>query len=103
MWMRVCNQRPSNCDDEKTSKQLPDDNDFALCFFTPFQDMCGFDYNLCGFQNSVTHKGQWIRERATEEEVDHTSGTDNGQFKMNCHHCLTILKKIIAGYDKRWT
>lgn len=33
MWIRVCNQRTSNCDDEKTSKQFPDDNDFALRFF----------------------------------------------------------------------
>ncbi|TWW73586.1 LDL-receptor class A domain-containing protein 2 Skeletal organic matrix MAM and [Takifugu flavidus] len=43
-------------------------------------DMCGFDYDLCGFHNSVTHKGQWIRKRATEEEVDHTRGTDNGFY-----------------------
>ncbi|TNM98369.1 hypothetical protein fugu_014615 [Takifugu bimaculatus] len=44
------------------------------------KNMCGFDYDLCGFHNSVTHKGQWIRKRATEEEVDHTRGTDNGFY-----------------------
>lgn len=40
MWIRVCNQRPSNCDDEKTSKQLPDDNDFAF-FLHPFKTCAG--------------------------------------------------------------
>lgn len=64
----------------------------SFCF-TPFPDMCGFDYGLCGLHNGVSHKGQWIRKRATEEEVDHTYGTDNGEYKKYHQHCLTILKK----------
>lgn len=63
--------------------------------------MCGFDYDLCGFHNSISHKGKWIRKRATEEEVDHTYGTDNGEYKKRQHHCLTILKKIIAEDDNK--
>lgn len=46
---------------------------------TPFPDMCGFDTDLCDFQSSVSHKGEWIRKKATEGEVDHTYGTDNGE------------------------
>lgn len=64
-------------DAEKTLIQLNDN--FGLPFFTPFPDACGFDYDLCDLRNSVTHKGHWIRKRATEEEVDHTYGTDNGE------------------------
>ena len=50
-----------------------------LSFFTPLVDMCGFDNGLCGFENSVSNKAKWIHKRATEEEVDHTYGTDNGK------------------------
>lgn len=51
---------------------------FAL-FLASFPDACGFDNGLCNFANSASHRGQWIQKRATEEEVDHTYGTDHGE------------------------
>ncbi|XP_077580663.1 MAM and LDL-receptor class A domain-containing protein 2 [Stigmatopora nigra] len=44
------------------------------------QSVCGFDSNSCGFENDVSHAGQWGRQRATKDNVDHTYGTDNGYY-----------------------
>nr|XP_046265191.1 MAM and LDL-receptor class A domain-containing protein 1 isoform X2 [Scatophagus argus] len=49
------------------------------------QKVCGFDSGLCGFENSVSHKGKWVRERGTNYEVDHTYGTEKGFF-------MTVMK-----------
>ncbi|XP_038573588.1 MAM and LDL-receptor class A domain-containing protein 1 [Micropterus salmoides] len=44
------------------------------------QNVCGFDSNLCGFGNDVSHKGRWGHKRASKNQVDHTYGTENGYY-----------------------
>nr|XP_020447005.1 MAM and LDL-receptor class A domain-containing protein 1-like isoform X2 [Monopterus albus] len=44
------------------------------------QSVCGFDSSLCGFENDVSHRGQWGRQRGTKHYVDHTYGTENGFY-----------------------
>ena len=42
--------------------------------------MCGFDSDWCGFDDSVTHRGRWVRAKATKDEVDHSYETENGEY-----------------------
>ncbi|XP_026169194.1 MAM and LDL-receptor class A domain-containing protein 2 [Mastacembelus armatus] len=44
------------------------------------QNVCGFDSSLCGFENDVSHRGRWVRKRATKHHMDHTYGTENGFY-----------------------
>ncbi|XP_041658947.1 MAM and LDL-receptor class A domain-containing protein 1 [Cheilinus undulatus] len=44
------------------------------------KDLCGFDSNLCGFENDVGHKGRWGRQKGAKHQVDHTYGTENGFY-----------------------
>ncbi|KAM3603666.1 uncharacterized protein V6R79_000320 [Siganus canaliculatus] len=44
------------------------------------QNVCGFDSGSCGFENSVSHIGRWIRQKASKSEVDHSYGTENGYY-----------------------
>lgn len=55
----------------------------TFLFFYTILDVCGFDSNLCGFGNDVSHKGRWGHKRASKNQVDHTYGTENGQYKTN--------------------
>lgn len=41
--------------------------------------MCSFDSNMCDFTNNEGHDGKWVRMKATKDEVDHSSGTENGE------------------------
>uniref|UniRef100_A0A3Q3EFD0 MAM and LDL-receptor class A domain-containing protein 2-like n=2 Tax=Kryptolebias marmoratus TaxID=37003 RepID=A0A3Q3EFD0_KRYMA len=44
------------------------------------QNLCGFDSDSCGFENSANHLGQWERRRGTKHNEDHTYGTENGFY-----------------------
>lgn len=56
--------------------------DEQIFFFLQISlDMCGFESSLCGFENDVSHLGHWGRKRGTEHHVDHTYGTENGEWK----------------------
>ncbi|XP_041849179.1 MAM and LDL-receptor class A domain-containing protein 2 [Melanotaenia boesemani] len=44
------------------------------------QNICGFDWDSCGFENGVDHIGRWSRRRGTKHHVDHTYGTENGFY-----------------------
>ncbi|XP_067330349.1 MAM and LDL-receptor class A domain-containing protein 2 [Channa argus] len=44
------------------------------------QDVCGFESGLCGFENHVSHRGRWVRQRGTKYHVDHTYGSENGFY-----------------------
>uniref|UniRef100_A0A665X458 MAM domain-containing protein n=1 Tax=Echeneis naucrates TaxID=173247 RepID=A0A665X458_ECHNA len=46
------------------------------------QDVCGFESNLCDFENALDHKGQWYRRKGTKHHVDHTYGTENGEWEI---------------------
>lgn len=48
-------------------------------FFCAIPAMCSFDSNMCDFTNNEGHHGKWVRMKATKDEVDHTSGTENGE------------------------
>uniref|UniRef100_A0AAQ5YK66 MAM domain-containing protein n=1 Tax=Amphiprion ocellaris TaxID=80972 RepID=A0AAQ5YK66_AMPOC len=48
--------------------------------FCSSQNVCGFDSDMCGFENDVSHKGRWGRRRGTKHDVDHTYGTANGFY-----------------------
>ncbi|XP_072220292.1 MAM and LDL-receptor class A domain-containing protein 1 [Leuresthes tenuis] len=43
-------------------------------------NLCGFDSDTCGFENSVSLRGQWERRKGTKNHVDHTYGTENGFY-----------------------
>ncbi|KAG7228996.1 hypothetical protein INR49_013229 [Caranx melampygus] len=62
------------------------------------QKMCGFESNLCGFVNSVSHKGKWLRERGTKHHVDHTYGTENGFYVtvMTTNSTMTETAELIT-------
>ena len=47
-------------------------------------DMCGFDSNLCEFE---ADPDVWVRQRGTKTHVDHTYGTDNGEYGVNSPEC----------------
>ncbi|KAM9718846.1 MAM and LDL-receptor class A domain-containing protein 1 [Menidia menidia] len=44
------------------------------------QNLCGFDSDSCGFENSVNVLGRWERRKGTKHHVDHTYGTENGFY-----------------------
>ncbi|KAM6919231.1 apical endosomal glycoprotein [Xenentodon cancila] len=44
------------------------------------QRVCGFDWDMCGFENSVSTRGCWDRRQGTKHHVDHTYGTENGFY-----------------------
>lgn len=47
-------------------------------------DLCGFESDSCGFENSVNHKGHWGRRKGIKDNGDHTYGTENGK-------CWTLI------------
>ncbi len=36
---------------------------------------------MCDFENDVSHVGHWVPEKGTKHEVDHTYGTENGEWE----------------------
>ncbi|KAG7252312.1 hypothetical protein CRUP_006108 [Coryphaenoides rupestris] len=50
-------------------------------------DVCGFDSNLCHFEVD----NRWLRRSGTQENPDHTYGTDHGSF-------MTVL--VPGGMDR---
>ncbi|XP_061588557.1 MAM and LDL-receptor class A domain-containing protein 2 [Cololabis saira] len=45
-----------------------------------YQHVCGFDWDMCGFENSVNNRGRWGRVKGTKHHLDHTYGTENGYY-----------------------
>ncbi|XP_078791082.1 MAM and LDL-receptor class A domain-containing protein 1 isoform X3 [Oryzias latipes] len=43
-------------------------------------NVCGFDSDWCGFENSVSQRGHWGRRKGAEHQVDHTYGTEQGFY-----------------------
>lgn len=41
--------------------------------------MCSFDSSTCDFTNNEDQLTKWVRMKATQAEVDHTCGTENGE------------------------
>lgn len=51
-----------------------------LQLFIIISDVCGFDSSLCDFENDVSRLGRWGRKKGTKQHVDHTYGTENGEW-----------------------
>lgn len=58
--------------------------------------MCSFDSSMCHFTNNEDLRGEWVRMKATKDEVDHTSGTENGESLHDCRgHSIFLQSQIM--------
>ncbi|XP_075875933.1 MAM and LDL-receptor class A domain-containing protein 1 [Nelusetta ayraudi] len=63
--------------------------------------MCSFDSNMCDFTNNEGHHGKWVHMKATKDEVDHSSGTENGFYLTTTSaEAVQLLSRLFKSTTK---